>query len=66
MEEEQLPYLTESEVQRAKMLIGEIEDLFNSIKVEIFTRQRPYKSYMNEKLQGVITDIKCLESLIKD
>lgn len=62
---ENLPYLTEQEIKRAKMLITEIEDLFNSIKVEIFTNKKPYKSYMSEKLNGVITDINCLDSLLK-
>lgn len=60
-----LPYLTEQEKRRAEILIREIDDMFNSVKVEIFTRRKPYKSYMSEKLEGIITDINCLNGLLE-
>ena len=65
--EENLPYLTEEERKRGKMLVDEIDDLLNSVRNELSDSNpgKAYKSYLNPKIQGLITDINCLNSLIK-
>ena len=65
--EENLPYLTDEERKRGKMLVSEIDDLLNSVRNELSDSNpgKAYKSYLNPKIQGLITDINCLNSLIK-
>ena len=58
------PYLEDDEIARAKMCISNIEDKLNAIKSEVYNTAHPYKKYLDEKLQSIIFDTKCLDSMI--
>lgn len=57
-------YIEGNELRRAKMLVDEINDLMLSLTNEV-NQKRAYTGYMQEKLNGVITDVKCLQSIIE-
>lgn len=58
--------LSEEEVERCKMLVYEIDDMFSAIKTEVQGDFTNYVSrrYLKEKLDGIIQDIKCLDSIV--
>lgn len=60
-----MSYLAGNDLNRAKMLVNEIDDFMNSIRNEV-NQDRAYKNYLNEKLSGIETDIRCLKSMIED
>ena len=57
-------YIEGNELRRAKMLVDEINDLMLSLTNEV-NQKRAYTGYMQEKLNGVITDVNCLQSIIE-
>lgn len=63
---EKLPYLTEQEKERAKMLIREIDNAMNALRKELNETEHPYKHYIAEKLRTLQIDVPCLASLIED
>jgi len=63
---EKLPYLTEEEKKRGKMLIREMDDAMNALRTELNETQHPYKHYIKEKLRVLQTDVPCLASLLED
>ena len=60
------PYLEDYEINRAKMCVSSIKDKLNAIETELNTRERPYKSYLNEKLTTILFDINCLVSMCEE
>ena len=58
-------YIEKNELERAKMLVNEIDDFMNSIRNEV-NQKRAYTRYLDEKLSGVILDINCLKSIIDE
>lgn len=61
-----LPYLKEEEIQRAKMLIREMDYAMNALRKELNETTHPYKHYIAEKLRILQTDVPCLASLLED
>ena len=61
-----LPYLTEEEKERAKMLIRETDYAMDALRKELNETEHPYKHYILEKLRILQTDIPCLASLLED
>lgn len=57
------PYLESEEINRAKMCLAGIEDNLQAVKSEILYRDKPYKYYLDEKLQKIENDIRCLLEL---
>lgn len=57
-------YIEGNELRRAKMLVEEINDFMLALTNEV-NQKRAYTGYMQEKLNGVITDVKCLQSIIE-
>lgn len=60
-----MDYLSESQIGIAKSAISNIYDKMKSIETEIYTRQKPYKNYLNEKLDSVKWDVQVLLNLAK-
>lgn len=58
-------YIDGDELARAKMLVNEIDDFMNSIRNEV-NQKRAYTRYLDEKLSGMIFDVKCLKSIVDD
>ena len=56
-------YIDGNELARAKMLVNEIDDFMNSIRNEV-NQKRAYTRYLDEKLNGLITDVNCLKSIV--
>ncbi len=56
-------YIEGNELARAKMLVNEIDDFMNSIRNEV-NQKRAYTRYLDEKLNGLITDVNCLKSIV--
>ena len=54
------PYLEGYEIERANMCVAEIEDKLKAIKIELQTRERPYKYYLMEKLKHILNDVECM------
>ena len=61
-----LPYLKEEEIQRAKMLIREMDYAMNALRKELNETEQPYKHYIAEKLRTLQTDVPCLASMLED
>lgn len=61
-----LPYLKEEEIQRAKMLIREMDYAMEALRKELNETKHPYKHYIAEKLRILQTDVPCLASLLED
>lgn len=59
-------YLNEDEIKRAKMCIANIEDKLKAIKTEVMTTQKPYKSYLKEKLDSITWDVNVLNHMVKE
>lgn len=67
----ELPYLTQEELKRFKIIFSEIIDAMNAINVEINKdtinkNSKAYKSYLIEKMNTVNTDIGCLNSILNN
>lgn len=60
------PYLGEQEKNRAKSIMYSIKDRMAAVESELIFRDRPYKSYLSEKLDSIYTDIKCLMSICEE
>ena len=56
-------FIEGDELRRAKMLVNEIDDFMNSIRNEV-NQKRAYTRYLDEKLNGLITDVNCLKSIV--
>ena len=50
---------------RINMILCDIKDNMNAIEMEI-QKDNSYKTYLNEKLSNVITDVHCLNSIFKE
>ena len=61
-----LPYLNEEEKRRFSMILNEIDDAMNAIKIEMSSREHPYKTYLSEKLRTLQIDVPCLASMLED
>lgn len=57
-------YLDEEEKNRAKMCIVNIIDKLQAIDTELNTREKPYKTYLKEKMDSINWDIKVLNNMI--
>ena len=57
-------YLDEEEKSRAKMCVANITDKLQAIDTELNTREKPYKTYLKEKMDSINWDIKVLNSMI--
>jgi hypothetical protein len=57
-------YLDGLDLDRAKMLVNEIDDFMNSIRNEV-NQDRAYKGYLAEKLNGLENDLRCLRGMIE-
>lgn len=60
-----MEYLTENQIGIAKSCIANINDKMKAVEMEIMTRQRPYKNYLNEKLDSIRWDLQVLSNLAK-
>ena len=59
------PYLEKFEIERAKMCLSNIDDKLKSVNAEI-QNERPYKYYLIEKLNSVLTDTNVLIYMCKE
>ena len=57
-------YLDEEEKNRAKMCVAHIIDKLQAIDTELNTREKPYKTYLKEKMDSINWDIKVLNNMI--
>lgn len=57
-------YLDEEEKNRAKMCVANIIDKLQAIDTELNTREKPYKTYLKEKMDSINWDIKVLNNMI--
>ena len=57
-------YLDEEEKNRAKMCVANIIDKLQAINTELNTREKPYKTYLKEKMDSINWDIKVLNNMI--
>ena len=57
-------YLDEEEKNRAKMCVANIIDKLQAIDTELNTREKPYKTYLKEKMGSINWDIKVLNNMI--
>ena len=57
-------YLDEEEKSRAKMCVANITDKLQAIDTELNTREKPYKTYLKEKMDSINWDIKVLNNMI--
>lgn len=60
-----MDYLNENQIGIAKSAIGNIKDRLKAIEIEIYTREKPYKSYLNEKLDSIRWDLQVLLNMAK-
>ena len=65
MEDEKLPYLTNEEIRRMKDILYEMTDALDAITAEVYSRPRPYKGYIEEKLRTLEIDVPCIKSMIE-
>ena len=59
-------YLDEEEKNRAKMCVANITDKLQAISTELNTREKPYKTYLKEKMDSINWDIKVLNNMINE
>ena len=59
------PNLDNNEIKRALGCIANIEDKIKAIKQELL-KEKPYKYYINEKIDSVLWDAKCIKSMSKE
>lgn len=59
-------YLDEEEKNRAKMCVANIIDKLQAIDTELNTREKPYKTYLKEKMDSINWDIKVLNNMINE
>lgn len=59
-------YLNEDEIKRAKMCLANIEDKLKAVKTEITTSQKPYKSYLREKMNSITWDVNVINHMIEE
>lgn len=57
-------YLDDEEKNRAKMCVANIIDKLQAIDIELNTREKPYKTYLKEKMDSINWDIKVLNNMI--
>ena len=57
-------YLDEEEKNRAKMCVANIIDKLQAIDTELNTREKPYKTYLKEKMESINWDVKVLNNMI--
>lgn len=57
-------YLDEEEKNSAKMCVANITDKLQAINTELNTREKPYKTYLKEKMDSINWDIKVLNNMI--
>ena len=57
-------YLDEEKKNRAKMCVANIIDKLQAINTELNTREKPYKTYLKEKMDSINWDIKVLNNMI--
>lgn len=62
MGESDKPYLEGYDIPRAKECAWNIQDKLNAIVTEL-EQEKPYKGYLQEKLQSILHDTKCLLSM---
>lgn len=60
-----MPFLNENEIKTAKMCVANIKDKLYAIEKEVTETQRPYKHYLKEKLDSIISDTRVLNSMIE-
>lgn len=58
-------FLNESQSRTALSCVSNIEDKLEAIKNELLTREKPYKPYLNEKLDSIYWDVKVLMNIAK-
>lgn len=58
-------YLSETEQERMKQLIKEMEYNWTAIKTEL-QNERAYKMYLLEKMQGINWNINCINLMLED
>lgn len=58
-------FLNESQSRTALSCVSNIEDKLEAIKNELLTREKPYKPYLNEKLDSIYWDVKVLINIAK-
>lgn len=59
-----MSYLNKDAVKKAKMCVANIKDKLQAIETELLTREKPYKSYINEKLSSITWDVNVLNSMM--
>lgn len=57
-------YLDEDHIKRAKMCVANIFDKLQAIDTELNTREKPYRTYLKEKMDSINWDIKVLNNII--
>ena len=60
-----MDYLSEDEIKRAQMCVLNIQDKLGSVVSEI-KKEKPYKSYLKEKLDSITWDVNVLNSMIEN
>lgn len=66
MEDEEKPYLNETQINIGISALNNIEDKLMAIRNELITRERPYKNYLREKLDSVYWDVKVLMNMTNE
>ena len=60
------PYLNENQKRTATSCLNNIEDKLMAVRNELTTRERPYKSYLKEKLDSIYWDVKVLINMTNE
>lgn len=58
-------FLNENQTGISMSCVANIEDKLAAIKNELITREKPYKPYLNEKLDSIYWDLKVLMNVAK-
>ena len=66
MEDEEKPYLNETQINTGISALNNIEDKLMAIRNELTTREKPYKRYLREKLDSIYWDVKVLMNMTKE
>lgn len=65
MAEKKEIFLNENQVDISFGCIANIEDKLEAIKHELYSREKPHKPYLNEKLDSIYWDVKVLKNICK-
>ena len=61
-----MEYLSKEEIKRAKMCVLNIQDKLGSVASEINTREKPYKHYLQEKIESILWDANVLMNMVNN